>query len=437
VIRQKTFNLISLGCPKNRVDSERILGVMFSSGYVYEDNASLATVLIINTCAFIESAVEESINVILDFTAENPNAFTIVAGCLPLRYGKELEQLLPEVNLFIHPKEIGNLNIILESVQKKRPVASITKSHDPATRVLTTPGYAYLRITEGCHRRCRYCTIPGIRGKLVSEDIEDLVNEAVFLVDHGARELILVGQDLTSFGRDKKSPKALLSLLDELEKIDRLRWIRLMYLHPGGIPQDLPNYINSSAKVLKYLDIPFQHVSQKVLKTMGRPHGPNNITKVLDWLRKEIPNLILRTTVMVGFPSETDKDFEELIHFIKNHQIDHLGVFTYSPEEGTPAFKLGNPIPQKVKEDRAEELLLLQTSLMKKYNAARIGSAEECIVESVSDETDLLLQGRLWLQAPEIDGKFYITSGNPQLGEIYLANITANHEIDFFGEIIE
>ncbi|MBM3300426.1 MAG: MiaB/RimO family radical SAM methylthiotransferase, partial [Deltaproteobacteria bacterium] len=297
-------------------------------------------------------------------------------------------------------------------------------------------GYAYLRIAEGCSRKCRYCTIPSIRGELRSSDPVELEQEAVSLVSRGVQELVLVAQDLTSYGLDHGQKNGLVILLERLRRIEGLRWIRLMYLHPQGIPKSLSRVVNESESILPYLDIPFQHVSETVLRAMGRPWKGDRIRRLVDRLRNEIPGLVLRTTLMVGFPGEGEQEFRELRDFLETYRIEHVGVFAYSREEGTRAERLGDPVPTTVKEARAQELRLIQARYTEKRNRARIGTAEECIIEGLSPETDLLLQGRTWDQAPEVDGVLYVTGGTAAPGQITNVSLTGAHDHDLFGEIV-
>jgi len=453
-------------------------------GFTYTADPQDAAVVIINTCAFIEPAVEESIDAILDAHARNREALLIVAGCLPLRYRDSLGELLPEVGLYVEPHQIPELPRLLESALKShktreqpakttdsgrgRKKARSSQTSIPSTlkaaptkarlqravtpsgstsarqgersgwdeRVLTTPGYAYLRIAEGCRRRCRYCTIPSIRGPLKSVGMRELEEEARFLASHGARELVLIAQDLTSYGIDRGEKQGLISLLERIREVQGIRWLRLMYLHPAGIPKGLPKIINESENILPYLDIPFQHVSDTVLKAMGRPWKGDRIRELVERLRSEINGLVLRTTLMVGYPAEGETEFEELRQFVESFAIEHVGVFTYSPEEGTPARHLGDPVPREVKEARAEKIRNLHGRFMKKRNRAKIGSLQECLVEGISEETDLLLQARTWDQAPEVDGILYITAGSAVAGEIRTVKITGAHGADLFGELV-
>lgn len=438
----KHFTLVSLGCPKNRVDSERILFCMNEAGFAFSHDPAACDVIIINTCAFIEAAVEESIAAILDHRVAHPGAFLVAAGCLPSRYGQDLVKSMPEIDLFLTPDQIHNLPAILAaaSITGSEPLSStVPGAHSTAGseagRVLTTPGYAYLKIAEGCSRSCRYCTIPAIRGPLKSERVDTLVQEAQSLARRGVKELVLTAQDLASYGRDLKEKSGLVKLLQRLEAVPGIEWIRLMYLHPQGIPPGLERVVADSEKILPYLDIPFQHVSDKVLRSMGRPWKGDRTRQLVDGLREAIEGLVLRTTFMVGFPGEGEAEFQELCEFAQSYQLEHVGVFEYSPEEGTAAFRLGDPVPGKVKRARAKEIRRLNGKYATRRNRKRIGSMERAIVEGVSQESEFLLQGRTWDQAPEVDGVLYIVEGQADAGEIHRVRITGAHGPDLFGAI--
>ncbi len=447
MIPNKSFHLISLGCPKNRVDSEKILFIMTSAGFVYADDPAKAAIMVVNTCAFIEPAVEESIDTIFDYRHENEKAFLVVTGCLPLRYKQNLKKILPEVNLFVPPDKIQDLPTLVQGYITGKKTASQAPgrcatetdrkySSTSDSRILTTPGYGYLKIAEGCSRSCRYCTIPSIRGPLHSFDSDSLKREATYLAAQGVRELILVAQDLTAYGLDRREKNALVRLVRNLSTIENIKWIRLMYLYPDTIPSGLPELIQESGKVLPYLDIPIQHVSAKVLKAMGRPWKGDRIKRMINRLRSEIPGLVLRTTLMVGYPAEGDKEFRELRDFVESTEIEKVGVFTYSPEEGTSAFEIGDPICTDLKNARAQEIRSIHSRFENKRNKSKIGKIEDALVEGVASETEFLLQGRTWDQAPEVDGTLYITAGNAMAGEIHKVRITDSYGSDLFGEII-
>jgi len=432
-----------------------MLSAMIGAGFTYTGDPERAEVIIINTCAFVESAVAESVDTILDHKAMNEDALLVVAGCLPLRYHEDVTDPLPEVDLFVGPDQIADLPRFVgsalgketERAVSRKPLGRngdrIARGHpdgrkfDPAERTLTTTGYAYLKIAEGCSRNCAFCTIPSIRGRLASVDPDDLQQETEFLARAGIRELVLVAQDLTSYGVDHGEKGALIGLLERIGRVDGIRWIRLMYLHPNGIPSGLSGTINESDKILPYLDIPFQHISDPVLRRMGRPWKGDRLRKLVHQLRESIPGLVLRTTIMVGYPGEGEKQFAELRDFVESSQIEHVGVFTYSPEEGARSARLGDPVPKAVKEARALEIRQIHERFMEKRNRGRIGSLEQSLVEGVSMETDLLLQARTWDQAPEVDGTLYITAGNAMAGEIHSVRITGYNGPDLFGEVIE
>lgn len=441
--QKKHFTLVSLGCPKNRVDSERILFGMTSAGFVFSHEPAHCDIIVINTCAFIEAAVEESIAAILDHRTEHPAAFLVVAGCLPLRYGQDLKKSMPEIDLFLTPEQIKDLPAILTATSispLEHHQSTRSEEHSPAGgleagRVLTTPGYAYLKIAEGCNRSCRYCTIPAIRGSLKSMSSDMLVEEAASLAERGVKELVLTAQDLTSYGKDINEKGGLIKLLERIREIQGIEWIRLMYLHPNGIPRGLARVVRESEKVLPYLDIPFQHVSNKVLRAMGRPWKGDRIRELVDRLREAIEGLVLRTTLMVGFPEEGEVEFRELSEFVESYQIERVGVFEYSPEEGTAAFDLGDPVPKKVKRARAQKIRRVNTKYVANRNKRRIGSVERALVEGVSQESEFLLQGRTWDQAPEVDGVFYVVEGQAHAGEIHRVRITGAHGPDLFGAI--
>ncbi len=398
------FSLISLGCPKNRVDSEKILAALMTEGFEHTQDQELAQIIVINTCAFIQPAVEESIATILDSSAVNPEAYLIVAGCMPLRYGESLKDLLPEVDLFLRPYQLGMISDIIGKPAPQRPAtpsSSYSKpgiylpdSTNPAdllktsgiradsgcivcrggvSRVLSTPGYAYLRISDGCNHGCKFCAIPLIRGRLKSETMDDLVREASGLVDCGVKEIVLIAQDLTSYGRDLGMKNGLLQLLEKLESISGIEWVRLMYLYPSGITPELIHMIRDSDKILPYVDVPIQHISENVLRSMGRPWRDLEIRNMIESFRSQIPEIAIRTTLMVGFPTETEDDFTMLTDFVRQSELDHVGVFSYFQEEGSPAEKLGDPIPIENQECPSTETPVHTLNLHKEKDEKKSG----------------------------------------------------------------
>jgi ribosomal protein S12 methylthiotransferase len=422
---------------------------MLKSGHRFTENAAEAEVIIVSTCAFIEAAVEESIDTILDYAHEFPEARMVVTGCLPLRYKDRLADALHEADLFLTPdrirdfperiaKLVGHGGASAEDTHVLQERVQGFNTEPPLLdRVLTTPGYAYLKISEGCSRRCGYCTIPSIRGPLRSRSLEDLEAEASALVSQGVRELVLIAQDVGSYGRDLGMKNGLIELLDRLTAIPDVPWIRLMYLYPETIDRELPKMVNDRSTILPYLDIPLQHVSENVLKSMGRSLKGESAARLIERLRRDIPGVVLRTTFMVGYPTETDADFAALRRFTEEQAIEHVGVFSYSPEEGTRAFSLGDPIPANVKQARAKEILNISVRQTIARNEARIGTIEQCLVEGYSDETDLLLQARTWDQAPEVDGCVLVTAGRADRGSMRQIRITEARGVDLIGELLD
>jgi ribosomal protein S12 methylthiotransferase len=439
-MKRKKIGLVSLGCPKNLVDSEGMAGRLQRSGYTLTDREEEANLVLINTCGFIDTAKEESIDTILAYCKRKEGGHlqkVVVTGCLAERYREELEQEIPEVDRFL---PISAEERIVEEIDRllagKADEAPLCAEPSPP-RILLTPFYsAYLKISEGCSHRCSYCTIPSIRGPHRSRGTSELLEEAEALADQGVRELIVIGQDITRFGRDRHEPGALLPLLKRLVRISGLSWIRLMYLHPDHLFDELIDLVGSEEKIVSYLDLPLQHISDRVLRKMKRREGKERIRKQLRILRERIPDLVLRTSLIVGFPGEGEADFQALREFVEETRFHHLGVFEYSREEGTEAATFPEQVPPQVKAERREILMRLQAGISRERNAERIGSILKVLVEGRSEETDLLLAGRYYGQAPEIDGQVLINEGNAEVGEFYDVRITDAFEYDLFGGII-
>lgn len=438
--------MVSLGCPKNLVDSEYILGLLAEHGYEITEEPGQAGVVIVNTCAFIRSAVEESIETVLELAELKKTGLCqtlVVVGCLPQRYKNDLAASLPEVDLFLGTGELATLPGLLEAPPQ---------SHAPGRGFWSRPGFvpagpgprlrsapffsAYLKIAEGCSNVCSYCLIPSLRGPLRSRPLSVLVEEATVLAESGVKELILIAQDTTAYGRDLASGHDLARLLTELAQVQGLEWLRVMYAYPAGITENLIKVMAALPKVCPYLDLPLQHVSPSVLARMRRP-GPTDLLGLIFRLRRDIPGLTLRTTMMTGFPGETDQDFELLMDFISQARFDRLGVFKFSPEEGTPAAKASGQIAQQVKENRRVRLMARQKRISREINEAMIGRIIPVLVEGLSPETDLLLAGRSQGQAPDIDGLVYINEGTASPGEIRPVLITAAHDYDLVGRIVD
>ncbi len=444
-LNKKVF-IISLGCPKNQVDSEFQLGLLLRQGYEITQEPKEAGVLLINTCAFIRSAVEESIDTILELASfkESGRAWAlVVTGCLPQRYGNDLASSLPEVDLFCGTGEINLLPKLLENLARgskpgpRRLAAPGFIPAEPGLRMQAAPFFrAYLKIAEGCSNACSYCLIPKLRGPYHSRPLEGLLEEAYLLAENGVKELTLVAQDTTAYGRDLTPPVSLTTLLRRLAQIRSLKWLRVMYAYPRGVSDELIEVMAGEPKICAYLDLPLQHFSPPVLKRMGRGHNPN-LKDLLARLRKGLPELSLRTTIMVGFPGETDADFGQLMEFVREARFNHLGVFKFFPEEGTAAASFPDQVPQETKEKRRRKLMAIQRRISRELNRALVGRILPVLIEGPSEETDLLLTGRTQGQAPDVDGQVFITNGKPKVGEIQAVKIIQSHDYDLVGEVLD
>lgn len=443
---REKVNMISLGCPKNLVDAEVMLGYLGREGYEVTTDEHEADIIIVNTCSFIKEAKQESIDTILDLADRKHDAkckLLIVTGCLPQRYQEELSKELPEVDIFVGT---GDYPKIAEIIAEKKGVeGQIRYVGDPdylydaeMPRMQSSPRYySYLKIAEGCSNCCSYCVIPSLRGKFRSRPLNLVLEEAQRLVSNGVKELNLIAQDITVYGSDLPGGITLETLIKELVKIDGLRWIRLLYAYPDGITDGLIELIKNEEKICKYLDMPLQHISDPVLSRMKRRSSETQIRELVAKLREEVPDIALRTSLIVGFPGESDQDFKKLCQFVETTQFDRLGVFCYSKEEGTPAAEMPDQITERVKRERYKKLMQLQARLSFKRNRKLMDSFEEVIVEGVSEESELLLKGRSSRQAPDIDGMVYITAGTANIGDIVKLKITDSSDYDLIGEIVE
>lgn len=439
------FHLISLGCAKNLVDSEVMLGSLTGRGWELIDNPEDADLLIVNTCGFIQSAVEEAISEILELVRikeDFPEKRIIVVGCLVQRYKGKLTEELPEVDLFVGtegPKDIAEIIVQMEDGKFLNrvvlPDRFLMISDTP--RVVSTPSYrAWLKITEGCNNNCSYCMIPSIRGELRSRYIDDLVREAQTLEEFGVKELSLIAQDSTAYGNDLDRSTSIVHLIRELLNRTSIPWLRLLYLYPTGISDELLQLMADNSRIVPYLDIPVQHVNDKILRSMNRRYSSEQLFSVIGRIRKILPNIALRTTFLVGFPGETESDFLELESFLRKVNIDHVGVFPYANEEGCPSEKFADQLPEEEKMRRRDYLLGLQAELSSNIQKKYIGRIEPVLVEGLSRETDLLLEGRTRFQAPEVDGCVYINDGVASPGDIVRVNITEAQVYDLIGEIV-
>ncbi len=444
-VSMKTFNLVSLGCAKNLVDSELMTGSLLSAGWQMKEDPAEADVLIVNTCGFIQPAVEEAIDEILslaEYKAEDARRKLVVTGCMVQRYQQKLMEELPEVDLWVGTEGPDRLAMYIEQMIAGAPEVL----HLPDRRLMSVemeralshPYFSsWLKITEGCDNRCSYCMIPSIRGKLRSREINDLVKEAKLLEEKGVKELNLIAQDLTAYGNDLSTDVNLPILLEKLIDTTSIDWIRLLYLYPNRIDRRLIEIMKGSRRIVPYLDIPFQHVSDAVLKRMNRNYTEKELYSLVDRLRMDIPDLALRTTFLLGFPGETKQDVEAVERFIRDVQFDHLGVFPYANEEGCPSESYSDQIDEEEKLIRVDRILSLQKEISKKKLQRFVGTTQDVLVEGVSAETDLLLQGRTKYQAPEIDGLVYINEGMVNPGEIIEVEITEAHIYDLVGNVKE
>lgn len=435
--------LISLGCDKNRVDSEIILNNL-SMQYDIISDVRKADIIIVNTCGFIESAKQESIDTILEM-AKYKEQFNckilVVTGCLTQRYGDELAGLLPEVDIMLGVNDYDKLNRSIEEYIQNRESKIYDFNYsdvkiNEGKRILTTPYYtAYVRIAEGCDNFCTYCIIPKIRGRYRSRKMESILNECKELAVHGVKEIILIAQDTARYGIDIYGHKLLNELMHGISMIKGIEWIRLLYCYPEEITDKIIDEISQNHKVCNYIDMPIQHISDKILKTMGRKGRKSDIIQNINKLRKKVKNIVIRTTLMVGFPGEDERDFEELKNFISYMKFDKLGVFRYSREEDTPAYSMKNQVSEDIKVQRRGELMFLQQKISKKINDSKIGRIYSVILEGQKDK---YYYGRSYEMAPDIDGLIYIKS-NKKLkeGSMIKVQITDSLEYDLMGVVYD
>jgi ribosomal protein S12 methylthiotransferase len=461
------IGFLSLGCPKNLVDGEVMLGIARQAGHEITTDASVADVLIVNTCAFIDSAKQESVDAILEMAGHKRDgncSRLVVTGCLAERYRDELRQEIPEIDATLGTGEVER---VLDAIELRAPASGARRSaldpvqpaaavplrlcrtsefprserqlptylYDAETpRLLTTPKhFAYVKVAEGCDYTCAFCIIPTLRGRYRSRTADSIVREARALADRGVRELLLISQDTTFYGIDRGERGALARLLRELNRVDGLQWIRLLYLYPTTITDDVLDAIAGCEKVCRYVDLPLQHASPAVLKRMRRPGNRKTYGALLDRIRRRVPGVTLRTTLIVGFPGETDQEFSELVGFVRDTQFDHVGVFTYSHEEGTRAFDLPDDVPAAVKRRRRNVLMAQQKRIVARAQQARVGSEVDVLVDGPSPEHELVLQGRIEGQAPEIDPLVVLSDADPAAvrpGDLIRARITGARGYD-------
>lgn len=437
---------ISLGCDKNLVDSENMLGILHENGYRIINEEKEADIIIINTCCFIRDAKEESINTILEMAEYKKSGnckALIVTGCLAERYKEEILSSIPEVDALLGTSSFTEILKVIEEITdgmqhfRFEGLDSIPKLSNK--RLLTSGSYyAYLKIAEGCDKHCTYCIIPQVRGNFRSVPMEDLLKEASYLAEQGVKELILVAQETTLYGKDLYGEKSLPKLLKELCKIGGIEWIRILYCYPEEITDELIETMKQEPKICRYLDIPIQHGSDRILKLMGRRTNKNDLIHIINKLRENLPDIVLRTTLITGFPTETDEEHEELKQFVKDLRFERLGVFTYSKEDNTPAAKLKPQVLAKVKKQRQKEIMKLQQTVVFEYTSTLVGNQYDVLIEGKIAEEENVYIGRTYMDAPQVDGFIFINSSEELMsGDFVKAKVTGAKGYDLIGELIK
>lgn len=439
------IGFISLGCPKNLVDSEVMLGLLTRHGHEITAAQSEAEIIVVNTCSFIESAKQESIDTILEMAQQKVSGNCrrlVVAGCLVERYRREILEQIPEVDAVIGTNQIPQiLDVCSDQLVREIPVNGQTPYlyTDTDPRILTTPAYsAYLKVAEGCDHPCSFCVIPKMRGRFRSRPMGSILAEARRLVSGGVRELNLIGQDTTMYGWDFGNRQGLADLVRELGKIEGLAWVRSLYTYPNTLYPELLRAVAETPAACKYIDIPLQHAASRVLKRMKRGGNRMSLEKLIQRIRAAIPAVAIRTTMIVGFPGETEEDYRELLDFVSSAQFDRLGVFSYSDEEGSGAYDLDDKVPEKVKDERRDRLMKLQSRISRRRNQQLLRQKHAVLIEGPSVESDMLWQGRLATQAPDIDGVVYLNDGvdgTVAPGQIRDVMITEVFDYDLVGTV--
>lgn len=443
----KKVNIVKLGCPKNDLDSEAIQAQLVSSGFELTEERELADIFVVNTCGFIEEAKKESVNAILElsrFKNGNNGKKIVVTGCLAQRYNSELWKSMPEIDAILGLNELDKISRVCTEIEKGNRVCFISplpeEYQEPAElKIPQFSPYAYLKIADGCDNFCAYCSIPLIRGKYRSRKMEKILEEAKTLAGNGVREINLIAQDTTLYGQDIYGGKKLSELLSSLSKIEGIEWIRLLYTHPVHYTEELIEEISSNEKVCKYLDLPLQHISDKLLFLMGRKIQRKGVERLVDNLRTRIPDLVLRTTFIVGFPGEGKEEFDELLNFVEKQKFDRLGAFTYSREEGTEAFNWKEHLSLKEKNQRLDKLMTLQQRIAFEKNKKRVGEKVKVLIESKADGSNRMRGhyiARSQKEAPEIDGVILVKGKNLKIGEFVEVKITGWKDYDLIGEVI-
>lgn len=443
VFMQKKVSIISLGCPKNQVDGEKLIGALIKEGYAFEESVDGADVVIINTCGFIESAKQEAIDTILNMAQLKEDGTIgkiLVTGCLAERYSEQLIKEIPEIDGVIGIGANGDIAEAVKALCNGEKYESFPDKEllpfGGERELLNPPYYAYLKIAEGCSNHCSYCAIPSIRGEFRSRDFDEIIEEAKLLAKNGVRELIVVAQDTTRYGEDLYGRQRLADLLKELNAIDSIKWIRVLYCYPDRLTDEILDAVASCEKVVKYIDLPLQHADETVLKMMNRFGNKETLLKLIEHIREKIEGVVIRTTLIVGFPGETEEAFETLSEFVNEARFDRLGCFSYSAEEGTPAAGFPNQIDEQVKNDRNEVIMEQQNRIMDEINSSLAGKQLECVVEGYDEYTDVFF-GRSVMDAPEIDGIVSFTCGYELAeGDFVTVEITDSNEFGLIGEVV-
>ncbi|ROL56755.1 30S ribosomal protein S12 methylthiotransferase RimO [Bacteroidetes/Chlorobi group bacterium Naka2016] len=423
--------VLTLGCSKNVVDSEKLIGMLSANGFTLTDDIRKAKTCIINTCGFIKPAVEENLQVVLDVVnrkIQGELERVIVSGCMVERFKESLINEFPEVDLFVGVESAEQI------VRFLKPNEDFRINLIGERQLLTPNHYAYLKISEGCNRECSFCAIPKIRGLLRSKPIEELLDEAKKLSERGVKELIIISQDTSSYGVDLYGKPMLIPLLEELTKVQGIEWIRLMYLYPAGLPEGLIEFVRNEPKICKYFDIPLQHISDRILKSMRRGTTKKRTIELIEKIRTKIPNAVIRTTLIVGYPGETEQEFKELVQFISDYELDRVGVFTYFREDGTYAFPLGDTVPEDIKNLRREEILKLQSQISLRKNNGLVGKKLKVLID---EKKNGVFAGRTEFDAPEVDNLVYVRAQKHKVrvGDFVETIIARAKHYDLFGEV--
>ena len=440
----KKIYMHSLGCSKNLVDSENMLGILTKKGYKTTDFADKADYIIINTCSFINDAQQESVNSILSAADiknnVNKKVKIVVTGCLSQRFGEELAKEIPEVDIIVGTSGFERIDEYIEKYETSKSLVVDTKiqlniDKDLPRITLTDNWYAYLKISEGCSNNCTYCVIPQLRGPYKSRKIESILNEAKYLAEQGAKEIIIIAQDTSKYGLDIYNERKLHEVIQKLSEIDGVKWIRIHYLYPEDIYDELINEFKNNDKLLKYFDIPMQHINDRILKRMHRNTNSNQIKDLINKIRNEVEGAVIRTSLITGFPGETEEEYEELKRFLIEYKLDKVGIFKYSREENTPAYKLPDQISEEVMEERHSELMEVQLGISYENSLSKIGKIYDVLIEEKDVEN--IYVGRTYMDSIDIDGCVYVTSDKDLvLGDIYKVKINDALEYDLIGDVI-